>query len=154
LIYEYMIGLELLRYILLERTLKRPAAQQAWLTRFLVSAAPFLVAMLAFLFWRFFVFEATRSAVDAGKLLEQYRSAPGGLLLERAATLIGDFVEASFFGWFVPSYERLAALEAAQLAVGLLPAGAAVLVFLWFARKWRADRPPSSSGPSSDPARD
>jgi len=141
LIYEYMIGLEFLRYVLLARAALKTTGElnRRWLARFTTASAPFFAAMLAFLYWRGFVFIAGRGTVDVGQVISQYGASPGRILLERAATLAGDFAEAAVFGWLVPGYERASELEIEKVIGGLAPAIGAILVFLWFARRRAED---------------
>ena len=136
LLYEYMIGLETLRYFLLARHALKTTGKvnAAWLSRFLASAAPFLAPMLIFLFWRIFLFDAARVGVDVGRVLAQYGPSPVLTVFNRAVELIGDFVEAAFLAWAVPPYERISSLGAKEIVLGLLPSVVAVLAFLRYTR--------------------
>jgi hypothetical protein len=156
--YEYMIGLEVLRYIILARAalegIGRP--NRRWFGRFAGAAAPYLIALAAFLYWRLAVFEASRIGVSVDHVLSKYETSLWLTLLQRAGILLGDFVEASLFGWFVPGYDRLLDVEAGQVVIGLLPTAVAVLAFLWWARARNGGPPeaPSTTPAEPDPARE
>jgi hypothetical protein len=155
--YEYMIGLEVLRYVLIARAAAAASGRldRRWLGRVAVLCAPYTITMLAFLYWRLVVFQAGRQGVDFGLVLSMYESSLLRTLLERASTLLGDFVEASVFGWLVPGYDRLSQLDVEKVAIGLVPAVVAIVAYLRFARGWK-DPLPGSPGPAtpSDPVRD
>ena len=136
LLYEYMIGLEVLRYFLIGRSTLRAAGRpnRQWLVRFLSVSAPFLIPLFGFLVWRMFIFRAARMSVDVAQVLAQYGPSPGVTLLQRAAELARDFVESGLFAWLVPSYERISSLDPGKVALGLIPAGAAVFAYLRYMR--------------------
>jgi hypothetical protein len=136
LLYEYMIGLEFLRYFLIARSTLRAAGRpdRQWLRRILSAAAPFLIPLLGFLFWRVFIFRPTRMSVDVAQALGAYSSSPVGTLLQRAAEIGRDFIESSLLAWIVPTYERISQLAPAMIALALIPAAAAVLAYAGYLR--------------------
>jgi hypothetical protein len=156
-LYEYMIGLEVLRYFLIGRSALRESGRldRRWLGRFAAEAAPFLIPLLVFLTWRLAFFQATRAGVDVSQVLSQYAAAPVLTLFGRLVELARDFVETEFFGWFVPSFDRLSALDPVQVVLALLPAVVAVAAFRLYARSRRDDpaapRPAEPTGTDPGP---
>ena len=143
--YEYMIGLEALRYWLLARHALRGdsgAGERRW-TALLAVSIPFLVPLAAFLAYRLFFFQAGRESVDVAKVLAAYQAAPVLELGRRMIALGKDFVEAVRLGWTVPSQDLLSSLTTRELVSGLALAAAAVVAFLVYARR---------SHPGGDPA--
>lgn len=127
-IYEAMIGLEGLRWVLFGFLLL--GGGEPWrvrIRRLVLVGAPFLVATGAFLAWRFFVFNSVRLGTDAGLLMAQYSSQPlrmaAHILLETGK----DFIETVFFAWAVPLSQSLARVgtvdQVIALALALLGMG-------------------------------
>ncbi|HET7009784.1 MAG TPA: hypothetical protein VFI11_03325 [Anaerolineales bacterium] len=136
-IYEYMIGLEAARYLVLarDRLRKSGGTQKAWVGRWLRASLPYLVPVIAYLGWRLFVFRATRMGVDVGQVLAEYGSSPFATLLQRIAGLLWDFVESAFLAWAVPVYQLVDSLGLVRLLWGVIPAALAGLVFILYVRQ-------------------
>ena len=140
-IYEYMIGLEGTRLILLGyslfqdgfkefRALAREIFKRIW---------PYWIVTAGFLYWRLFVFEGARNATDVPQLAESYlgnfRYMFIRLILEEAK----DFLDASIFAWFVGPYQLFSAALYSNLVYALLIAGIVillVLIYTWLFKKW------------------
>jgi hypothetical protein len=133
-IYEYMIGFEgtrllLLGYTLFQggirelRTLVREIFQRIW---------PYWAVTAGFLYWRIFVFEGERNATDvsglASSYLSDFRSMSIRLILETAK----DFLDASGFAWFIEPYHQLSLAPYSNLIFALLVAGAVMLLVLLY----------------------
>ncbi len=90
-IAEYFFGLELLRPILLWK-LENPEARsrQTKIKRLLVRWAPYLVIMLAFLFWRLALHPTPRGEIT---FFSQFLSHPLQALIQLATTISLDFFE-------------------------------------------------------------
>ncbi len=75
-IYEYMIGLEGMRLILLGVTLFQNGFTElrAFLKSIIRIWWPYPLVMAGFLYWRLFIFEGSRNATDANQLALNYRS--------------------------------------------------------------------------------
>jgi hypothetical protein len=139
--YEYMIGLEALRYWLLARHALRvesEARERRWADLLAVSA-PFLIPLAGFLVYRLFFFEAGRESVDVAQVLAGYQAAPVLELGRRMIALGQDFVEAVLLGWTVPSQDLLASVTTRELVSGLALAAAAVVAVLAYARRQRPE---------------
>jgi len=140
-IYEYMIGFEGMRLILLGyvlfqdgfrefRTLVREISKRIW---------PYLLVTAAFLYWRVFIFEGARNATDAfglaGSYLSNFRFMSIRLILET----VKDFLDTSIFAWFVEPYQLFSAAPYTNLTYAFLIAGsvaALVLLYTILFKKW------------------
>ena len=147
LIYEFMIGLEatralLLMYIFWQRT------EKSW-KQTVVSTIKYLTAYAAvagaFVFWRFFVFSAGRSAVQEGNLIQQFIDSPYRSVLRVVLETGKDFLDSVIFAWAVPSYKFIGlayyqelgyAFIFVVLAVGL------VLAYMWLTRQFTSAQAP------------
>jgi hypothetical protein len=144
-IYEYMIGFEgtrliLLGYVLFQdgvrefRTLAREIFKRVW---------PYWLVTAGFLYWRIFVFEGERNATDvsglAGSYLSNFRFMSIRLILET----MKDFLDASVFAWFVETYHQFSLAPYSNLVFALLIAGiVASSVWLYaflFNKRWGTD---------------
>ena len=140
-IYEYMIGFEGMRLILLGyvlfqdgfrqfRTLVREISKRIW---------PYLLVTAGFLYWRVFIFEGARNATDAfglaGSYLSNFRYMSIRLILET----VKDFLDTSIFAWFVEPYQLFSAAPYSNLTYAFLIAGivaALVLLYTTLFKKW------------------
>src|SRR5215208_167441 len=143
-IYEYMIGFEgtrllLLGYALFQegfkdfRSLVREVLRRAW---------PYWLVTAGFLYWRVFIFEGSRNATDvsglAGGYLGNFRYMSLRLIIETAK----DFLDTSIFAWFVQPYQLFSAAPYADLGYALLiaalVAGSVLLYTFLFKNRWGA----------------
>lgn len=144
-IYEYMIGFEGTRLILLGytlfqdgyrefRSLAKETFKRIW---------PYWVVTAGFLYWRIFIFEGARNATDVPQLAESYLSNIRYMIVRLIAETAKDFLDASMFAWFVGPYQLFSVARYSNLAYALLIAGiVASLVFLYmflFKKWWGAD---------------
>jgi hypothetical protein len=140
-IYEYMIGFEgtrliLLGYVLYQegfkdiRSLAREIVKRAW---------PYWLVTAGFLYWRIFIFEGSRNATDvsglAGSYLGNFRYMSIRLVIETAK----DFLDTSVFAWFVEPYQLFSLAPYSNLGLAVLIAGivvAMVLFYMFLFKKW------------------
>jgi len=140
-IYEYMIGFEgtrliLMGYVLYQegfkdiRSLAREIIKRAW---------PYWIVTAGFLYWRIFIFEGSRNATDvsglAGSYLSNFRYMSIRVILETAK----DFLDTTVFAWFAEPYQLLSLAPYSNLAFALLIAGlvaALVLLYMFLFKKW------------------
>jgi hypothetical protein len=140
-IYEYMVGFEgmrllLLGYILFQdgfktfRSLSREMLKKFW---------PYLVAVAGFLYWRLFIFEGSRNATDASRLVGDYinnlRYMSIRLILETAT----DFLDTTIFAWFVKPYQLLSTTRYSNLGSAILIAAvviALVMLYMFLFKRW------------------
>lgn len=121
-IFESMIGLEAGRILLAgyavwreEKTLRR-VVRRLW-----PHLLPYLILAGAFLYWRLFVFESARPAVDVQRLLAEYAASPARSLLTLILASVKDVIETTLFAWFVPAYQLTVSAQAGDaLAAALI----------------------------------
>ena len=141
-IYEYMIGFEgtrllLLGYALYQKGIKdfRSLAGES-----LKRIWPYWLVTAGFLYWRVFLFEGERNATDvsglAGSYLSNFRYMSIRLILET----VKDFLDTSVFAWFVEPYQLFSLATYSNLIYALIVAAiVASLVLLYtsvFRKRW------------------
>ena len=132
LIYEYMIGFEGTRLLLLGYILFKDGIQQG---RVLAKEIfkrwwPYILVTAGFVYWRLFIFSSNRNATDAGQLADGYL---GNLRYLTARLTIGtlkDFLDTSIFAWFVKPYLMMSSAQYSELAWAMLSA-AFVVALIW-----------------------
>jgi hypothetical protein len=144
-IYEYMIGFEgtrliLLGYVLFQqgvkeiRSLGKEILKRVW---------PYWLVTAGFLYWRVFIFDGSRNATDVSGLAGSYLSNFRFMFVRLIAETVKDFLDTSIFAWFVQPYQLFSSAPYSNLAYAFLIAGiVAVLVLLYtflFKKWWRAD---------------
>ncbi len=156
-VYEAMIGVEALRFVLIWYTLrgeslhgfwKRAGISMLWFT-------PFLLVAGYFIYYRLFIFESQRISVDAESLLAQYSQniiGMGGVLI---INWIKDFFETSLGAWFIPIYQLGLGVRVRYffLAIGLgLAAFLLILVYSRLVRTGRSEDAEQASSWARDAA--
>ena len=104
LIYEVLIGTELVRVLLIWYLFWQQGKNWKECARLtFVNLLPYLVFPVLFVYWRFFIFVSTRKATSVDVIIANYTSLRGisGLLIEGGK----DLVETSIFAWAVPFYQ-------------------------------------------------
>jgi len=144
-IYEYMIGFEGTRLILLGYALFQEGAKdiRSLVREVLKRIWPYWIVTAGFLYWRVFLFEGSRNATDvsglAGSYLSNFRYMFMRLMVESAK----DFLDTSIFAWFVQPYQLISTAPYSNLGFALLIAGiVASLVLLYtvlFKKRWGSD---------------
>ncbi|NPV55928.1 MAG: hypothetical protein HPY76_04525 [Anaerolineae bacterium] len=134
LIYEYMIGLEAARLILMGYVLWRQAPEQVRTQRargLIKSVLPYLLVMAVFLLWRLVIFKSARPVTDIGLVGSLYLRQPLDMLLRLALEFLKDGFETYVLAWFVPLYQLAAGLSYGSLlaALGIAALGGAVWFF-------------------------
>ncbi len=133
-IYEYMIGLEVLRAGILwvhqrrqGHTRPRRAAGQL-----LAAWAPYAFIIALFLFWRVALFTSQRGATNVQALAQSYTTNPRHALARLLLETPKDVFEAVLGGWIVPTYDSLVSADyrdtLTAAAWGVLAAAAAAAV--------------------------
>jgi len=140
-IYEYMIGFEGMRLILLGYVLFQDGVREfrALVGEIFKRIWPYLLVTTGFLYWRVFIFEGARNATDAfglaGSYLSNFRYMSIRLILET----VKDFLDTSIFAWFVEPYQLFSAAPYSNLTYAFLIAGtvsALVLLYTILFKKW------------------
>ena len=143
-IYEYMIGLEGMRLILLGLTLFQNGFTElrAFLKRIVRIGWPYPLVMAGFLYWRLFIFEGSRNATDANQLALNYRSDWLSMSFRLIFETLKDFLDTTVFAWFVQPFHLYATAKYTNLFLSFLIAGIVIgLVWLYslLSRKWWED---------------
>jgi hypothetical protein len=140
-IYEYMIGFEGMRLVLLGYTLFQAGFKtfRSLAREVLKWFWPYILVVAGFLYWRMFIFEGSRSATDASKLAGNYlgnlRYMSIRLMLETAR----DFIDTSIFAWFAKPYQLFSAARYSDLASAVFIAAiviALVLLYTFLFKRW------------------
>jgi hypothetical protein len=144
-IYEYMIGFEGTRLILLGYFLFQKGVRQVRSLgiEILKRIWPYWLVSAGFLYWRIFIFQGERNATDvsglAGSYLSNFRSMSIRLILET----VKDFLDTSIFAWFVQPYNLFSVAQYSNLVYALIVAAiVALLVWLYaslFRKHWGAE---------------
>ncbi|HLO15099.1 MAG TPA: hypothetical protein VK206_09730, partial [Anaerolineales bacterium] len=140
-IYEYMIGFEgtrlvLLGYVLFQegfkdfRSLAREIFKRIW---------PYWIITAGFLYWRLFIFSGARNATDASQLARDYLGNLRFMSLRVIVETAKDFLDTSIFAWFVQPYQLFSAASYSNLGFALLVAGVVALsvgLYAFLFKKW------------------
>ena len=143
--YEYMIGFEGTRLILLGYVLLQKGFRQfrALAIEILKRIWPYWLVTAGFLYWRVFIFQGERNATDVsgltGNYLSNFRYMSIRLLLET----VKDFLDTSIFAWFVEPYHLFSIAPYSNLVYALIVAAiVASLVLLYtslFKKRWEVE---------------
>jgi hypothetical protein len=131
-IYEYMLGFEgarlaLLGYALFQdgfrkwRSLAVEALKHWW---------PYPIVTAAFLYWRIFIFDSSRHATNATRLVGDYLGNLRYMSMRLTFETAKDFLDTSIFAWFVQPYHLISSAEYSNLGKALLIA-AVILLLAW-----------------------
>jgi hypothetical protein len=140
-IYEYMIGFEGVRLLFLGFALFRDGVRniRSLVIESLKKFWPYLIATAGFLYWRIFIFESTRNATDASRIVEGYLGNLRNMSLRLVLETAKDFLDVTIFAWFVKPYQYFSSARYADLANALLMAIlviAFVLLYEFLFKKW------------------
>ena len=143
-IYEYMIGLEGMRLILLSVTLFQNGFTElrAFLKNFIRIWWPYPLVMAGFLYWRLFIFEGSRNATDANQLALNYRSDLISMSLRLIFESLKDFLDTTLFAWFIQPFQLYTRAEYTGLFLSFLVAGIVIGIILLYSllfQKWWGD---------------
>jgi len=133
-IYEYMIGFEGVRMLLIGYVLFQNGVRKfrtlVWET--FKIAWPYLLVTAAFLYWRVFIFEGARRATNAGLLAFSYLADLRHMSLRLILETVKDFLDTSVFAWFVSPYNFISGTRYSNLGMAVFVAGLVIgLVYLY-----------------------
>ena len=133
---EYMIGIEVLRYLLIGVVIwqRNGETLRFRAQRLLQASAIYLAPLFAFLSWRLLFFETGRRSVDAGRIFRDYLSLPGRTLVEKTSALSLDIFETVLASWFVHGYSSLGFASLRELfeAAVFTVLGLTLVLVYWF----------------------
>jgi hypothetical protein len=139
-LYEYMVGLELLRLGVLWFVLDQGELfqQRGRIRRLFNQWWPYLGLVLAFLVWRLVVFKSERVGADQFAIVQSMLASPRIVLTHLSLQTIMDTLETFFMAWGVPLHQY-AMLEKPRLVLIALAIAtlttAAALSGLWLYRR-------------------
>jgi hypothetical protein len=141
-IYEYMIGFEGTRLLLLGYVLFQRGFRQfrSLATEILKRIWPYWLVTAGFLYWRVFIFQGERNATDVSGLAGSYFSNFRYMSIRLILETVKDFLDTTVFAWFVETYHLFSIAPYSNLVFALLIAGVvASLVWLYaflFKKGW------------------
>ena len=151
-IYEYMIGFEATRLLLLGYVLFqnghrkiRPLLWESF-KRFL----PYLFVIAGFLYWRVFIFESSRNATDVTRLASDYLGNLRHMSVRLILETVTDFLDTTIFAWFVQPYQLISTSRYSNLASAVLIAAIIIvltLLYTFLFKKWQGDEYNESETP-------
>ena len=126
-IYEYMIGFEGTRILLLGYSLYQEGVKnvRTLIGETLKRVWPYFLVTAGFLYWRVFLFEGERNATDAGRLAASYLTDFRNMSLRLILETVKDFLDTTIFAWFATPYVWIASARYSELITAM---GIAVLV--------------------------
>jgi hypothetical protein len=138
-IYEYMIGFEGTRLILLGYALFQGGVRRfgSLVREVLKRIWPYWLVTAIFLYWRILVFESSRNATDVSGLADSYLSNPGYMSLRLIAETARDFLDTVIFAWFVQPYQLISRAPYSNLAYALLIAAVVALLVFAYTRLYK-----------------
>ena len=151
LLYEYMIGLEvmLVGVLWLVPQPTAPLGLRRRIRRLLTDAWPYALAILAFLVWRLGFFHSERGGTDQFSVLQSMLESARGTLVHIGVQSFMDVLETVVLAWAVP-LERYAAQERARSLAAALLFGAAMValcfVVMELDRRWRQEDEEAGNG--------
>jgi hypothetical protein len=121
LLYEYMIGLEVLRlwvlWLVPQQTVQLKTRER--MRRFIIDVLPYALVILGFLIWRLGFFKSGRGGTDQFSIMGSFVANARNTLVYIGKESIMDVLEAVAIAWAFP-FEKYAALEKSwQLATAL-----------------------------------
>ena len=133
-IYEYMIGFEATRLLLLGNVLFqngykkiRPLLWEVF-KRFL----PYLFVITGFLYWRVFIFEGSRNATDVSRLATDYLGNLRYMSIRLILETVTDFLDTTIFAWFVQPYQLLSTARYSNLGSAVFIAAIIIALALLY----------------------
>ncbi len=146
---EYYIGLEGFRFLALGILAWR--SEGKFTTRLMQAVRwylPYLTTILAFLYWRLFIFVSIRPTTRPDAMLQEYLASPIYQILLTLSELLKDSFEVVFQAWAVPAYQLVASARLREFLIGLAFAAAGGLITwagLKILEKGAVDAPQSES---------
>ncbi|MBL8050774.1 MAG: hypothetical protein JNM46_06085, partial [Anaerolineales bacterium] len=100
---EYFLGLEALRLVIvftISRSVNDSMNQQ--IRRTFINWFPSSIGVIAFLIWRFFIFDSERKATDLGAQIAGFIQSPLLVGIDWMRTLVKDIFEVTLLSWWTP----------------------------------------------------
>lgn len=145
--YEYMLGFEVVRIILIWYLRYRPFKWNLlWQTlrKLFFSSLVYLSGVGGFLVWRVFIFKSTRPATNMELLIRSYLSEPSAMFGRIFLETVRDFIESVWLGWSVPFFQFGSDASYGNLAISLVLGLAAVGLLWLLVKTLRYEQTPDS----------
>ncbi len=150
-IYEYMIGFEGTRIILLGYLLFQDGIKDfsALIPGIFKRVWPYLVVTAGFLYWRIFIFEGARKATDAAGLAVNYLADLRHMSIRLIFETAKDFLDTSVFAWFATPYQLFSSARYSNLGTAALIAALVIILVLLYTflykKLWGVDQSENDS---------
>jgi hypothetical protein len=133
-IYEYMIGLEAVRVLLMGYILFQPPVidKKRQLRSLFLNWLPYFFGTLAFLIWRIFIFQGSRQTTNVAALFQSYESQPVNGFLTFLFEIIKSFVNSVIVAWGLPFYTVTISAELRDLMISIILGLVGVGLFLGY----------------------
>lgn len=129
--YEYMLGYEMIRIILIWYVLKKhqkPTFSDLKNTFFI--SIPYLITVIFFLFWRIFVFKSARPTTSMGLLFMKYVENPIEMGVRLILETFRDLIETVWQSWSVPFFQTASNTETIPFLISVILGIFAVGIFV------------------------
>ncbi len=140
-IYEYMIGFEGMRIVLLGYSYYNTGTR-SWrdlLIAMIKTWWPYAFVTAIFLYWRIFLFESVRNATNFLRLAGDYLGNLRQMSIRLTLETVKDFFDTSIFAWFVMPHRMISSAEYSVLGKSILIAIAVLLIVILYSivfEKW------------------
>jgi hypothetical protein len=130
---DFSFGMEVFRLLCVLLMVSREHQTLTYMKRSILALRAWAVAAfipVGFLLWRFFLFQNERPATDVGLQLSYLFASPLLTGLWWLARLFQSIVNVAILAWSAPTFQNLFEIGLTPIAIGLLIAGFAALLFL------------------------
>jgi hypothetical protein len=136
-LFEWMVGFEGIRFILIWYLLKKRKQESIW--KLLLGAIqrmlPYAVSLILLLIAKAFFIKNVRSATNPVLLMQKYLSQPVFMTEKAILEVVKGAFESLFAAWVVPLYNLTINLQYSRILVALLIAGIGIGIF-WAGIQW------------------
>lgn len=130
-VFEYFIGIEVVRIYLLWRVLRKKNRSDKLFPALVKQVIPYAGMILVFLGWRLFVFKSARSTTDIRSVLSLYKAAPFDMIFNTLKEFLTGAYNSIVQAWAVPLYNLSMRLTAKEFVLVLMGScTAAIIVYL------------------------
>jgi len=137
-IYEYMLGLEIVRWILVWQIIN-PSQGLFWKEKFVKWLSKiwyFFLPLLGLLYFRLFIFSSARPTMNVENLMDSYIMNPYTMILQVVFGVIRAVINTTLFSWMVPLYNRINNLNFAELSIGIGISSISIILFYLVGKKF------------------
>lgn len=146
--YEYMLGYEVVRIVLIWYIQYKPyLSAKYWkaIKPLLISSLPYLISLGLFLFWRVFLFKSSRSTTSMSLLSQSYLQQPITMTSRILLETIRDFIESVWVAWSVPFNLYVSEASFGKFVISICLAIIAATIFWFFIKKSSSEQTQDSN---------